>query len=51
MGYVAPDNLGRNSLNASLLPDDSVLLSYFDHPRNEGQRLTGGRLYIVKAMD
>jgi len=52
MGYVAPDNLGHNSQNVSLLPDNSLLVSYYDHPLNmEGQHVAGGRLYVAKVTD
>jgi hypothetical protein len=50
-GHLATDNLGHNTVNTALMADGSLLLAYYDHPRNEGQQVTGGRLYVVRFAD
>jgi len=50
-GHLTTDNLGHNTVNAALLPDEALLLAYYDHPRNEGQQSSAGRLYVVRFAD
>jgi len=48
---LAPDNLGRSLMNMVPLPDDSLLVGYYDHPRNGKQLIGAGRLYVSRATD
>jgi len=51
LSYIAPDNTGHNPANLIVLPDESLLLPYYDYPRGGRQPLASGRFYVVHATD
>jgi hypothetical protein len=53
--FLAFDDLGHNPLNPVFLPDGTLLVSWFDHPRfgrsGPEQHVTGSRIFVSRSGD